>query len=977
MIQEITQAVKTSLLDARISSNALYRPQLLRNHQASGEKVLTYLSQELKHCQSFCISVAFITLGGLTPLLGLLKELEKKGIPGKVITTDYLMFTSPDALDKLAGLSNIELKLFKTTQDEGFHTKGYIFQQDNSYRIIIGSSNWTQKALTLNHEWNTRVVSMKDGEFAQQVMGEFTQVWNNEHCLAWSQVREDYIQNYRQPFFKTLRHSVQTGAQDERDKHFQPNPMQEAFVRNVLEQYQNHAKRSLLISATGTGKTFAAAFAVQRLGAQKALFVVHREQIAKKSCETFRKIFGSQRTMGVLSGNSCKEAVENVDFLFATIQTLSKDSQLTKYAASAFDVIIIDEVHHAAASSYLKLLNYFTPKLYLGMTASPDRPDGGNIYELFDHNIAYEIRLQQALEADMLCPFHYFGLSDIQINGKSVNDDEMVFTRLEQSARVDHIIAQAKYFGYSGSRVKGLIFCRTVEEAKEISSLMNEKGYRTCALSGQDSQECREEAIERLNAPKEDPNRLDYILTVGIFNEGVDIPEINQVIMLRPTESPIVFVQQLGRGLRKSPGKEFVNILDFIGNYQNNYMIPIALSGDRSYNKDTLRRYVSTGTQVIPGASTLYFDEIARQKIYDSIDKARTQELKLVKEAYVQLKNKLGRIPTMMDFDDYGSLDVTKIFSTKKNQKAFGSYYAFLEQMEPQYQQRFSVAEHEILTNLSMKYALGKSVLEVAMLRQAMQDKGSLVEKTNQMLWRCYERRMSEQETRSTKAKLMNHFEQKSVQTKWSHCVFVQQTPSGVQIAPEFESMLAANPEFKQACQDVLTFALKRYETRYKARYQDTNFVLYEKYTYDDVCRLLNWSRNLNGQNLGGYFYDKETKTLPVFINYHKADEAIQYEDRFISPTQLIALSKRARKVSSTDADHIYKRTPEDLENRIFLFVRKNKDDKEAKEFYFLGEIQAQGEPMAVSLDGDDAFEIDYRLSEPVRADIFEYLTDF
>ena len=978
LLNQISQAVQTSFIDARIASNAQYRPELLLNHSQSGEKVLTYLTQELKHCESFCISVAFITLGGLTPLLGLLKELENKGIPGKIITTDYLNFTSPAALDKLSGLKNIELKFFRTSADSGFHTKGYIFQQDNSYRIIIGSSNWTQKALTLNHEWNTRLVSMQEGAFAQQVLCEFNRLWSDEQSLDWAQARQEYIQNYQQPFFKALRENSQSGRHVLAQKHYEPNAMQNAFVSNLLKQRNEGVHRSLLISATGTGKTFASAFALKRLGAQKALFVVHREQIARKSCETFKKIFGSSRTMGVLSGNSDKERVENADFLFATIQTLSKDANLNKYAATAFDVIVIDEVHHAAAASYEKILNYFTPKLWLGMTASPDRPDGGNIYEIFDHNIAYEIRLEQALEANLLCPFHYFGITDIDIDGKSIDDELKVFSSLETEQRVNHVLTQAKYYGYSGDRVKGLIFCRTIKEAQAMSEVMNQKGLKTCALSGSDSQEVRERAIDRLNANGQDPERLDYILTVGIFNEGVDIPEINQVIMLRPTESPIVFIQQLGRGLRKSPGKEFVTILDFIGNYQNNYMIPIALSGDRTYNKDTMRRYVSTGTQVIPGASTLYFDEVSRQKIFDSIDKARTQELKLVTQAYTHLKNKLGRIPSMMDFEDYGSLDVTKIFLTKKNNKAFGSYYQFLEQMEPENTLHFSATEHEILANLSTKFGLGKSVLEITMLKQAIDGEAALIDATNKALLQMYERRMTGMEVSSMKAKLSNEFEQKSVQPKWQHCVYVKEGNGELSIAPDFKQMLKANPEFKQACQDILSFALKRYDDRFKQRYLDTNFCLYEKYTYDDVCRLLNWSRNLNGQNIGGYFYDKETRTLPVFINYNKDDGAIQYEDRFVSPTQLIALSKRPRKVTSSDADHIFKRTREDQDNRIFLFVRKNKDDKEAKEFYFLGEIKAQGEPISVSIDGkpEAAFEIDYRLMHPVRGDIYEYLTD-
>ena len=233
------------------------------------------------------------------------------------------------------------------------------------------------------------------------------------------------------------------------------------------------------------------------------------------------------------------------------------------------------------------------------------------VYDNFDavkldvYKRQYEIRLKQALEEDMLCPFHYFGISELEIDGETFDDETGLknFSKLVSDVRVEHIIEKIKYYGYSGNRVKGLIFCSTREESKILSEKFNSRGYKTLNLSGEDSQDARERAIDRLVRDDID-DRLDYIFTVDIFNEGVDIPEINQVVMLRPTKSPVVFVQQLGRGLRKSRGKDFVVILDFIGNYKNNFMIPVALSGDRSYNKDTIRRYVSSGTRIIPVSYT-------------------------------------------------------------------------------------------------------------------------------------------------------------------------------------------------------------------------------------------------------------------------------------------------------------------------------------------------------------------------------------
>jgi superfamily II DNA or RNA helicase len=245
---------------------------------------------------------------------------------------------------------------------------------------------------------------------------------------------------------------------------------------------------------------------------------------------------------------------------------------------------------------------------------------------------------------------------------------------------------QAAYFGYSGERVKGLIFCSRIDEARELSRKFNEQGLRTIALSGADSEDVRAEAIERLtmDIQSEEDDYLDYIITVDIFSEGTDIVEVNQVIMLRPTQSPIVFIQQLGRGLRKASEKEYVVVLDFIGNYKNNFMIPIALSGDRSYNKDNIRRYLMEGGRVIPGASTIHFDEISRKRIFAAVDNANFSDIKLIKENYTNLKNKLGRIPRLRDFDDYGEMDVLRIFDNNN----LGSYYKFLVKYEKEYKVR-------------------------------------------------------------------------------------------------------------------------------------------------------------------------------------------------------------------------------------------------------------------------------------------------
>ena len=969
-ITTLQTAIQTAYLDHTINSNLAYRPEFISNNYKLGKKVLVSIEEELQRCEEFFISVAFITKSGITPLLQTLKDLEQRNIPGKILTTNYLMFSEPEALEKLAGLKNIELKMFVTgAETGGFHTKGYIFREEEIYRIIIGSSNMTLSAITRNKEWNTKIVSTEQGELTQAVLQEFDELWQDEHSLAF----EDFIDSYRQEYLneKIIRKQKQQAVSEQvvelENYRLKPNKMQVAFVKNVMEMRAQHIDRALLLSSTGTGKSLASAFMLREMGTRRALFIVHREQIAKQTLKSYKRVFGSSRTYGLLSGNS---RVFGSDFLFATMQMLSKEDILSHYSPEDFDVIILDECHHVGAESYQKIMRYFKPKFWLGMTASPDT-NQYDIYSIFDHHIAYEIRLQQALEEDLLCPFHYFGITDLEINGEVFDDNAGVknFSNLISDARVDYVIDKANYYGFSGDRVKGLIFCSRKDEAKELSKKFNERGLRTEVLTGEDTQERRESVIARLTNDEDGEDQLDYIFTVDIFNEGVDIPEINQVIMLRPTQSPVVFIQQLGRGLRKYEGKEYVVILDFIGNYMNNFMIPIALSGDRSYNKDAMRRYIREGARVIPGSSTIHFDEISKKRIYASIDTARTNDMKLLRESYRTLKYKLGRIPTIRDFKKFGSVDVTKIF------EKCGSYHNFLKKYETEYHVYLTNQEEIIIEYFSKKLIAYKRIHELEMLRMLISRENRLLQ-YQKLLQEKYHVGMNEQVEKSVIRNLKNQFPKEEERRKYSDCDLVEKNTDGsYSLSSKFQKALL-NINFRQMILELLDFGIEQWKEKYGQIYRDTNFTLYQKYTYEDVCRLLNWDKNLNAQNIGGYYYDSDTKTLPVFINYHKAEDAIAYEDRFVSEGHLIALSKHPRKITSSDAVHIYKQSEEDKNNRIFLFVRKNKDDNEAKEFYFLGEIFAEGNPRQIYMEKtkDNAFEIDYRLDVPVRSDIYDYI---
>lgn len=976
-IQELRNGFETAYINKTNVSNLAYKPQFISNNYKEGKKVLSSIEEELVACDQFQISVAFITMGGITPLLQILQELESKGVQGEILTTNYLNFSEPEALKKLNNLSNVKLKMYDVDRaGEGFHTKGYIFRKAEIYRIIIGSSNITKTALTTNREWNTRIISTSEGEIAKCVVDEFQELWNSKFSLGFDEFYENYQRRYQ--IIKEQRKIARNEEITSIEKYcLQPNSMQVGFITNLQKIIYAGEKRALLISATGTGKTYASAFAMRELGYKRVLFLVHRGQIAKQALKSYQKVFDKSISMGMVTG---QYRDYTADYIFATVQTLSKTEVLEKFEKTAFDAIVIDEAHHSSANSYKKVMDYFEPCLWLGMTATPDKRDdnleGRNIYEIFNHQIAYEIRLQDAMEEDLLCTFHYFGIADLRVisdEGKSATEKMENFQYLTSDERVEHVMKQAEYFGHSGERVKGLIFCSRIDEANMLSGKFNKKGWRTQVLSGSNSEEERAAAIEKL-AGDESKNALDYILSVDIFSEGVDVPEINQVIMLRPTESPIVFIQQLGRGLRKAQDKEYVVVLDFIGNYRNNFMIPIALSGDRSYNKDNIRRYVTEGGRIIPGASTIHFDEISRKRIFQAVDNANFSDIKLIRENYVNLKNKLGHIPALADFDKYGEMDILRIFDNN----SLGSYYKFLVKYEKEYKIRLSTVEEKVIEFISKKLASGKRIHELELLKRLLTYKHGVLNQLKETLSEDYQCVMDKNCAENVVNMMTNEFLTSAARKTYASCVFLEKEEQDYGISSSFEKMLQ-NPEFYKILEELVDFGIARYKQNYSHPYKDTNLVLYQKYTYEDACRLLNWERNEVPLNIGGYKYDKKTKTFPIFINYDKQEnisDTTKYEDHFISSNRLIAISKSGRSIDSEDVQNFLKAKERGID--VQLFVRKNKDDKISKEFYYFGRMTATGKINQFVMPNTDktAVEIEWILDTPVREDIYEYIVN-
>ncbi|MDE7257992.1 MAG: DEAD/DEAH box helicase [Lachnospiraceae bacterium] len=980
IINELYSGYTTAYIDGSVASNIFYRPQFVSNNYKEGKKVLSSIEDELLACDHFQISVAFITMGGITPLLQTLKELENRGIPGEILTTNYLHFSEPAALEKLHDLKNITLKMYDVeAADTDFHTKGYIFKKEEIYRIIIGSSNMTGAALTSNMEWNTKIVSTGQGEVTGELIEEFIQLWRSVHALEYDDFFETYQERYR--IIKKQREIAKQELIPSIEKYkLKPNDMQIGFINNLRKILATGEERALLISATGTGKTYASAFAMRELEFKRVLFLVHRGQLARQTKRSYERVFGRNVSMGLV-GAGYHEYEK--DYVFATVQTLNREEHLVKYKPTDFDCIILDEAHHSSANSYQKIMSYFTPKLWLGMTATPDKRDdneeGRNIYEIFHHQIAYEIRLQQAMEQKLLCPFHYFGISDLSmVKDKTLKAQKLSvkdFSQLVCDERVKHIVEQAEYYGYSGERVKGLVFCSRIDESKELSDKFNELGYRTIALNGDAAEEERAEAFERLAMDEsdatEDRQPLDYIFSVEILNEGVDIVEVNQVIMLRPTESPIVFIQQLGRGLRKAEGKEYLVVLDFIGNYTNNFMIPVALSGDRTYNADTIRRYVISGNSTIPGVSTIHFDEVAKDKIFKSIDKIRGIKT-IIKNSYATLKNRIGRIPYLLDFYENGEVDPLVIV------KEYKTYYAFLEAMEKgTYVCSLTDQEKLTLEYLSKTILSGARPYELEILRSIVMSESISIENLQEEFRQKYGYDFKLQYVKNAIEVLRGHFvSNEDEYQKFCHIdVLDYDEKRNISRMNSFTNRLA-HKEFYEQIDDIVTVGLRRYVDKYRAEESDEfPFVMYEKYSRRDVSLLMNCGKDLSSTMYGMKRIDDD---VFIFVTYHKeqadddknyVDGKPDYADVFDDNMIFRWDSQIGKGVNSSYMQDVI------TAKRKHLLVKKS--DAESN-FYYMGQFEIvhveeaqkennKGKKEAIS-------KVQVKMHHPVRDDLLRYL---
>lgn len=985
-------------------------PTLVLNAPYRTQRVLDHIERELAACAAFRFYVAFVNQSGLACLIQSLERKKAQGVQGRILVSQYLNFTDPVALKTLRKLPNLDVRV---ATEGSMHAKGFFFARpDETQRFVIGSSNWTASALKENTELNILLESAPGSRLAKEVDEEFEAQFEKAQPLT-----DAYLETYQrlyaeaaalrlarlpspeavypideeededlpsgvsdiqtEPVRPTLRPSSSGDAPRWRSP-VVPNAMQSEALRALAHLRDRGASKALIVSATGTGKTYLSAFDVQAFGARRMLFVVHRENIAKAALRTFKTVFGPTRTYGLLSGSS---DIRDADFVFATVQTISRLERLRRYAADTFDYVILDESHRTGAASHQRVIEHFRPQFLLGMTATPERTDGVDIFRNFDHNIAYEIRLHRALEEQMLCPFHYFGVTDLTINGDQVKDTSD-FNLLVASERVTRILEKADLYGSYNGVTRGLVFCSRTAEAHRLSAEFNLRGLRTIALDSGSSEQEREAAIQCLEAPKDAPARLDYIFTVDIFNEGVDIPSCNQVILLRPTQSAIVFVQQLGRGLRKLQGEDkYLTVIDFIGNYSQNFLIPVALFGDRSYNKDRIRRLLNSGSGELPGTSTVSFDQISREQIFKSINEANTVRLSDLRSDFDSMRFQLGRLPLMMDFFEHDRRD-PRLFGAHQNA---GSFYGFSRLIARAEVPELSQLESRVLETLE-KYVLNGTSIEEPLLLGILLDGGRATHaETCQAAAGfgagAFSPRRWDAVVRSVNLRFMRENVGGTMVPVGEALgvTLVDAARDSVQCSAQLQGFLA-NDCFRRYLLDMQRYAVARFAQELRNTQFVGGFVRYRKYARSDVFRILGASENPVAQNVGGYLIDGENKEwCAVFVTYHKHEgvsATTQYADEFLDPQTISYFSKNRRTLQSPDVRFLQEATSA---HRIPLFVKKS--DGEGTDFYYLGDMQPipsefHEERMADGRGGHvPVVRMTMRLDAPVETGLYAHLT--
>jgi superfamily II DNA or RNA helicase len=894
--------------------------------------------------------VAFINFSGVQLLLDVFSQLENKNIKGKILTSTYLNFTQIKALEKLKEFSNIELRIYDCNHTNiGFHAKSYIFEFENFYEVIVGSSNITASAFKTNIEWNVKTTLKKEDEFLKNILKEFDNLWKESF-----EVNEEFLRSYE--FFVNLQKEQTFVFSSTFIQNIKTNFMQKNALEKLEILRQKNQTKALIIAATGSGKTYLSAFDVKNFKAKKMLFLVHRENILISAKQSFENIIPN-KTFGLFTGNK-KE--KNKDYIFSTIQTMSLN--FSEFGKNEFDYIIIDEAHHVTSPSYKKVIDYFQSKFLLGLTATSNRMDGNSIYEIFDENIACDIRLNDALEHDLIVPFHYFGISDI----KSIDYENVDLTKIDVLAkllsvnkRVDYIIEQMNFYSFVGNKRKAIGFCVSKEHGTFMSEEFNKRGINSTFLSSEDSVLNRVKFIEKL---EDDNDELEVIFTVDIFNEGVDIPSINTVLFLRPTNSPIVFIQQLGRGLRKYKNKEFLTVLDFIGNHKKAYLIALALAGNKAIDKDSLKLFLSNNFANFKNAH-ICMDEISKQRILEQIEKENFNSLKYLKEQYFEFKSLLNnKIPKLVDF-----LQFNDVINPIKFIDESYSYIEFLAKVENKNELKELVLNEEFIKAIRFVENLLpiKRVYEFVILKYLLENDFCDENIAFKILDKYLDR--VDKETIIHSFSFLNQDFLDSGQTN-RYLKLITFDGKKVVKTKEFSKLLE-NKKYKEIFEDSLNYGIYLYEEEFGSIDLAKPFLkLYGKYNMLNIAQLCNFPKIHSSFRGSGFLKYENDFFLFINIEKEKFSKSANYSNAFLSKEVFTYQSKPSHNQNQGDGEKLCQN--EKFGVKLHIFVRKFAQvDKKTQDFIYLGLANS------IKYEGNKPISLELKLQIPLSDKLYEEFT--
>lgn len=852
------------------------RDEFLSNVNTS---FLNKIKSNLKKCKSFNFSVSFIKKAGLVLLEREIEEALERGAKGRIITSTYQNFTDIGSLEQFYNWQkeyyNFECHLdYECFGDNGFHTKGYLFEYDDSIEFIVGSSNITRFALLKNYEWNVSLISKDNLESYNDALIEFELIWNNTLELD-----SKLIEKYR----LQLDYAIEKWDMDyinATDNKINPNSMQRKALRELRRYRDTGVKKALIISATGSGKTYLAAFDARNFGAKRLLYIVHRESILKDARESFIKVFGAERTYGFYTGN---ENSLDADFIFATSNMLGR--HLDSFKKDEFDYIIYDEVHHVVAETGKKIFEYFEPEFILGLTATPERMDNQDIFNLFDQNVPFELRLRDAINNDLVVPFHYYGIRD-QLVDYSSKDKMTIAKNIAEQNNIEFIKSQIEKYRKPGEKLKCIAFCTNIQSCKLMAEELYEEGYHTISLTGINDTGVRIKAFKDL---QDDNNLLEIICTVDILNEGVDIPQVNMVLFLRPTESQTVFIQQLGRGLRKYPGKDYVTVLDFIGNnYDRAVQIAMALGtlGKTTYmEKAYLKEMIRTNFESldIPKVK-IEIDDLSKEEIVNFIDKTNFNSRVFLEKDYKNFKAYInnGAYPTHMDFlNSDVSPDLIRIIKSTFGGSKNKSYYNFLKKIEEDTIPMFSEQEVNFINNM-------EDLLPLARLDEYLIIEQAIKEKTIDL------KRIEG---------INEHITDKTLENAYNNLKSL-----GIVENSDIDLTNLSKGDFKDYLLDTLNYGIVRYNREF-GEYTGL-FKLYRNYYKEQASRIM----LKNGILQKGTYYEDDIAY--IFAGIKKGEEGrLNYKDKFINSK--IFQWESIANVSESEKEHLRN------SKKVHLFIRK------------------------------------------------------